>query len=54
MDNNESYLVQQQQIDTSAFVASAISVVLLVVMVAWGFRQLRRTIKGEPVEQVPF
>lgn len=54
MDNNETYLAQQQQIDTAGFVANAIGVVMLVVMVVWGFRQVRRTIKGEPVEEIPF
>lgn len=52
MDNNE-YLTQQQQVDISGFVASAISAVLLVVLVVWGLRQVVRGIRGEPIEQAP-
>jgi len=54
MDDNETYLAQQQQIDTAGFVASAIGVVMLVVMVVWGFSNIRRAIKGEPMEEPPF
>lgn len=53
MDNDETYLTQQQQVDISGFVASAISAVLLVVLVVWGIRQVVRGIKGEPIEQAP-
>lgn len=53
MDNDETHLAQQQQVDISGFVSGAISAVLLVVLVVWGIRQVVRGIKGEPIEQAP-
>jgi len=49
---------QQQQTDVAQYVPQlvqqVIGVVLLVVLVAWGLRQVKQVIKGEPVEQLPF
>jgi hypothetical protein len=47
-------ITQEQLVETQNIVAGAIAVILVVVLGAWGFRQFRRVVSGEPVEELPF
>jgi len=44
---------QTQLVETASLVAGAIGLIVVVVMVAWGFRQMRRSVRGEPLEEPP-
>ena len=49
--NNGQYLTQQVM---AQFFQQAIGVVLLVVLVAWGIGNIRKAVRGEPMEEIPF
>lgn len=44
---------QAQVIETASLVAGAIGLIVVVVMAAWGFRQIRKSVRGEPMEEPP-
>jgi flagellar biogenesis protein FliO len=50
---NDGIYTAQQQVITPQLVQEIIGVILVVVMVMWGFRQFGRTVRGEPIEQIP-
>ena len=44
---------QAQVVEVANFAITAIGVVIAVVMVAWGFSQVRKAVRGEPMEEPP-